>query len=658
VNQGEVASYTLFATPQNGYNQQVTVTMQSNPAGPVMSNSPLILNSGNSYTGIATVPTNGLGVGYYVLTFNGTDGTTNLQCQANLTVLDRGYVDLKFDGSDGPTTPTPPDGSSGVLSWQTRGNINYCTPSMAQGDVPSWTDLGTLPPNGNATVTKLQNGQTYIFRIECVTMGGTPTPPDTVEVQVGAVQMPTATLQCLGVEGKAPSAGPCEVPYNSSVQLSWTSAYTNSCSIGPGTWSTATSGTQNSPNLTSNVTYTLICYGPGGATAPSSVQVNVISNQNYTFALSSYSDVQPQGNISTTNLLVLNPVDGFNSPVNMSVVGVSPSGLPIGNINITGSPVNSPYGSSAVAQIATAGVTPGQYTITFRSNGGTANDPKQLDFVLSVTAAIAPQPPQNPTVAQGTCGQVVVSWNSHASHNSSIEYRVYRRLSGAATWGDAIAVIPYTVSGAYSYQDNNIPAGSYEYRISASVGSTGSPAYTAVLGPIVPIPCTASLSGTYKRIVGTGSAPSAYAPCGSSSSIQLPNGLIYKAGDTVFFEICVRSSGTLALTNVAITENLGKSLNIENVQLVSSSADCVSGNGSGPYTVNINGNPPGVMNPGQTCSVLIRATLKNPGGPASTLHRFTNYARVGASEVSTDVNTLPELFSVGGGVPTRTETAP
>jgi len=653
---GQSASYIISA--EGDPVSSVSVTMASNPAGPVMNNSPLILNSGNSYTGVAEVNTSSLSTGVYDLTFTGTDGVNTFNCVSELTVIDSGTVTLFFDGSTGPTTPTPPDGDSGTLSWNTTGPIDFCTPSMAQGDVNDWSGQADLPGSGSSVVTKLAPGETYIFQIDCVTLGGSPVDPATVQVEVGIPQIPTANLLCLGSDSKTPSTGPCEVGYNSAATLFWSSTYASTCNITPGTWPTTTSGNGNTPNLTSSVSYSLTCSGPGGVSAPSTVQVNVVANQNYTFALSSYNDVVAQGNVSSTNLLVLNPLDGFSSPVAMSVINIAPAGLPLANVNISNAPVNSPYSTPAVAQITTTGVTPGQYTITFQSNGSTSNDPKTLNYVLSITSAIAPTAPQSADVNQGVCGQVIVTWDSHATHNSSIEYRVYRRLSGAGAWGDAIAVIPYTSAGGYTYQDNNIPAGSYEYRISASVGSTGSPSYSPVLGPIVPTPCNASLSGTYKRIVGTGSAPSAYAACGSSLGIELPNGLIYKAGDSVFFEICVRSSGTLALSNVVITEDLVKSLNIENIQLISSSGNCVSGSGSAPSSVNISGNPPGVMNPGQTCSLLLSAVITNPGGPASTLHRFTNYATVGSTQVSTDVNTLPELFSVGGGVPNRTETAP
>lgn len=132
VTQGEVATYMISATGNPG--GSVSVTMSSNPAGPTMTNSPLVLSSA-AYTGIANVATAGVAIGNYTLTFTGAVGGSTMQCPSNLTIVpDWGTVELFFDGSPGPTTPTPPEGDSGELTWTTQGSIDFCTPSMVQGD--------------------------------------------------------------------------------------------------------------------------------------------------------------------------------------------------------------------------------------------------------------------------------------------------------------------------------------------------------------------------------------------------------------------------------------------------------------------------------------------------------------------------------------------
>jgi len=66
------------------------------------------------------------------------------------------------------------------------------------------------------------------------------------------------------------SDGPVTVPYNSSVDLSWTSENVDYC-VASGNWSgtKSTSGSEEISNLTSSKTFTLTCYGPGGSTSDS-----------------------------------------------------------------------------------------------------------------------------------------------------------------------------------------------------------------------------------------------------------------------------------------------------------------------------------------------------------------------------------------------------
>jgi hypothetical protein len=126
---------------------------------------------------------------------------------------------------------------------------------------------------------------------------------------------------------------------------------------------------------------------------------------------------------------------------------------------------------------------------------------------------------------------------------------------------------------------------------------------------------------------------------------------VYSSGQTAIFEICVRNSGNETLTNVVVSETNSSDQNLENVQFVRSSGNCAVGSGAGPYTI-------GNLASGGACSIIVSARIANPGGPASTLHRFINFADITSSTISRRVNTLPEVFSVGSGVPDRVETGP
>ncbi len=652
VPRGSVVQFPLSASVTSGYNSEVSVSMSATPTGPLMSPSPVLLNASNSYQNIGLVNTANLNPDSYLLTFMATDGSTTQQCISNLIVTDTtGSIDLRFNDSNGPTTPTPPNGSTGRLTWVPSGDVASCIPSMVQGVSSDWTGTSPRPSSGTQNITGLEQGTTYIFKIDCVTSSGSPIDPDQVEVTVGiAPEPPTATLLCEGINTKTPIPGPCDVIYGSFGVLTWSSEYTTECQITPGTWGSATSGSGSTSNLTSNTTYTLTCEGTNGSTATSSVQINVVANPDYEFTIIPTSDVKAQGQTSTVNLLVTNPTQGFNSPVVMSVMNVAPPSLPLSQIEITQNPVNAPYNSSAIAEIDTTGVPVGNYVIIFRSNAGTTTDPKTRVMQLRVTGASAPTAPVSVNANAGACSEIEVTWNPGVGHNSSIEYRVYRSINGT-DWGSPIHTVQNNGQASYTFNDVGLNAGTYYYRVSASVGSGGAPSYSSTAGPVIVTSCAPSLEGSYKRVLGSGASVPSHSSCGSPNSIPLPNGNVYVSGQTVFFEICVRNSGNESLSNVLVTELYTGDQNLENVQLVRSSGSCATGSGSGPYTV---GNLAG----GGVCSLVVSARISNPGGPASTLHRFVNFANISSSTISRAVNTLPEVFSIGAGIPDRVETTP
>ncbi|MEK7460653.1 MAG: hypothetical protein AAB647_00365 [Patescibacteria group bacterium] len=71
--------------------------------------------------------------------------------------------------------------------------------------------------------------------------------------------------------------GPITVDYNSTVNLTWTTANATNCSASNG-WSgakTASGGQENQGPLSASQTYSLTCTGPGGTSPPDSIVVNV-----------------------------------------------------------------------------------------------------------------------------------------------------------------------------------------------------------------------------------------------------------------------------------------------------------------------------------------------------------------------------------------------
>jgi hypothetical protein len=274
VPKGTNANYDLSATTPSGYSKDINVTMAGSPTGPAMLNSPVVLSLANSplpYRRTAVVPTTNLTPGTtYTLTFTGTDGTSTGTCQSQLTIIAIvATADLKFDNSDGPTTPTPSTGSTGKLSWTTKDAVS-CTGSMTQGGDttnPNWSGARL---EGNSTertfdVTGLQVGNTYVFKIICLSASNEEGPPDTVEVRVGNPQNPTANLKCMGTDGVTNDSS-CTVASGSSALLLWDTTFTTSCSIVPGFGNVALNEPdgQSTSALTTGTTFTLTCQGNSG----------------------------------------------------------------------------------------------------------------------------------------------------------------------------------------------------------------------------------------------------------------------------------------------------------------------------------------------------------------------------------------------------------
>ncbi len=252
VTQGQTANFSLSAeNMEDGYNNNIDVTMSSDPTGPTMVTSPVVLGPNNNplpYHNIARVQTTSLAPDTYNLTFNADDGVNTIQpCHASLTVEPALHVDLLFNGQQGPTQPNPSTGSTGQLSWEVRG-ATRCVGAMEQGvdTTPAsaggpWTgprDYTQTTPSSlhNFDVSGMQSGD-YTFRISCYDSSGEED-IDTVRVNVGQVNSPTLRLWCSGegnsqtnTDGGEPDT--CHIYQGRQAMLYWDSAYTTSCSMNP-----------------------------------------------------------------------------------------------------------------------------------------------------------------------------------------------------------------------------------------------------------------------------------------------------------------------------------------------------------------------------------------------------------------------------------------
>jgi hypothetical protein len=261
----------------------VTVTMSSNPSGPVMTNSPMGLPGGKSgYSGTAQVSTSGVAAGTYVLTFTGVDQTpTTVTCQSQLIVTDpTPTVDLKFT----PTRGRPSDGpvvmqdkTSGSAGW-TATNATSCTATYdpANNSLTTWSG-SVAAGGGSQAISGFLYGTAYTLSIDCQNSLGTHV-TDNVYVSAQATN-PSASLLCDTGSGTY-TAGPCTVVAGSSGYMEWTSTFAVSCSLnnGIGNVPLSQNTAYSTGNLNANTTYTLTCTGQTGTTpATSSVAFNILT---------------------------------------------------------------------------------------------------------------------------------------------------------------------------------------------------------------------------------------------------------------------------------------------------------------------------------------------------------------------------------------------
>jgi serine protease len=152
--------------------------------------------------------------------------------------------------SANPTTVKA--GQASMLTWSST-DATTCTASG------SWT--GTKTTSGTQTTGTLSSTST--FSLVCDGLGGT---SSTQSVTVTVLPGSTATL----------SVTPTSVTSGQSATLTWSSTNATGCTASDAwTGAKATSGSESTGALTVASTYTLMCDGPGGASAPQSVTVTI-----------------------------------------------------------------------------------------------------------------------------------------------------------------------------------------------------------------------------------------------------------------------------------------------------------------------------------------------------------------------------------------------
>lgn len=289
---GDDATFSLTCTGAGGASPPATVTIVVNepPTATLIAN-PTSVTAGGASTlsWSSTHATACLAAGGWSGTLppSGSRSTGALTANSSFSVTCSGPGGVSPAASASVTaTPLPPvptaslsasptsvvSGGSSTLTWSST-NATSCTASGG------WS--GSLATSGTFATGPLTVAAGY--SLVCTGVGGT-SPAATASVVI--LPVPTATL----------SAAPTTVSAGGQSMLTWSSSNAVSCTASGGwTGSLAASGTQATGPVNAQTTYSLICSGAGGTSAPATATVNVVP----TATLSVYPSVVAPAGAST-----------------------------------------------------------------------------------------------------------------------------------------------------------------------------------------------------------------------------------------------------------------------------------------------------------------------------------------------------------------------
>jgi hypothetical protein len=272
------------------------------------------------------------------------------------TVYAAPTVDLKVDGSDGPTvTRTGP--ISYTASW-TSGNATSCTGSSRLG--------GYSGTSGARSETNIPAGTTYDYTVVCQNAAGA-IAGDTIRMVV--VAAPTVDVKVNS------SDGPLNFYEPAGFTVTWASSNASACSaLDNLTGPIAANGTRTLSNVIQGVyRYTVRCTNAAGTSALDSVVVNI-------YPLPPVVDLKVNGGEGPITLV--SPAAfllSWNSQYATTCTAASSNNGWVGNVPQSGS-------------INLTGITDGMYTYTLTCTNisGTASDTVTIIVVAPLSGTISP----------------------------------------------------------------------------------------------------------------------------------------------------------------------------------------------------------------------------------------------------------------------------
>jgi hypothetical protein len=417
-----------------------------------------------SNAGFTTATLNTAGQFVYTLTCTGSGGTSSPQSvTVDVTSAPPAAAITSFAAS--PTALA--SGGYATFTWASS-SATSCAGTGGTGS-DGWTSISSASSTGTSIGPINQTGAVN-YTLTCTGPGGTGT-PSTVAINV------TPTAPAASVSNF--SATPSTVQNGQSVSLAWTSSNATSCigSGGTASWAVAQSlqSTGTSSGAISAVgtyVFTLICTGPGGASAPATATVSAIAappaasigafpaTPNSIQAGQSTSLAWTSANATSCAASGGDNADGWNG----STEPVVSTGTTIGPINTAGTYV---------------------YTLTCSGVGGTS-PPSSINVTvnsLPPTPSIASFTATPSTVTAG--GSTSLAWSSNNASTCT---------PGGGTGSDGW-------TGAQAPSSTGVTVGplssgpvTYTLTCTGSGGTSPASSATVTVNPVTPAPPTVALS--------------------------------------------------------------------------------------------------------------------------------------------------------------------
>lgn len=589
-------------------------------------------------------------------------------------------------------------------------------PTTPPANLPTYS--AGPPPTvvGSQSSGVLSNVQAYHFEIVCGNTSGQ-TITKSIDVNTDAIPAvaPTINLHCQnntggppidaksggsnsggnnngsnGADGgvvDSPGVETCDIAWGSFSMLSWeTQNNPGACTMNPpfnpeepdediGPSSTGTS----SPNIYApQVTYTATCTNSAGS-GSDSVILRTPSNPYFTM---SCTPLQPHIVPGQTQGYTINlqSVNGFNQPVQMSgTITGPPNSLinrPLLNIVSTAAPNATLYPSVSTNPSTSSG----QYYIHIQAVSGGITRTCTPQLILDPSAVVAPSPPIV-TVSNSNCGLINISLTPGQGGATVTGNSVYRYVgaslpnSNNPNWVQIATLLNPSIT---TFTDNGASNSNNYYKVIAYSGNVPSSS-SNIVGPIGKLSCAADYIRSDKDVLKvSGKINKVFSPTScngnGNDTATLPNNALFSAGDKVTFTINVCNAGPGNLTNVSVVDDLQYNLEyVQNTLQQSDAPNCLRPNTPpvlSPSKINptitffLNDVPaPSVIGDDlvTVCSFDFTAILKAPSATTSAIYLFRNVADIHANEMPPlgyRVLTPPYRFSITGGVPDRTETAP